>query len=419
MNQSPKQAITIWLINPYGPIPGEGWRPYRFELIGRALAEKGYTVVWWTSTFSHHFKRQRAGGWEDRALSANFTLRLVPSPAYKKNIGMGRGFRDLVFGFRTFLRGVNQRQPDLILFYESPFTFGLAGFWLGRWFRTKMIFDQVDLWPEIIETALSRTAKLVTRPVIALAYIVRAIMYRRLHGSVALAKPYLEVMHRHAPILQTFPSAVAYNGIDISSFRSRMSGSNVRIDVPLKKQGDVWAIFAGSLGDTYDIAAILEAARSLRWLSSLRFFIAGDGPLRASVTSFSTAVDNSNLHYLGKLNPETLIALYGYCDIGLCAYSSRSNVEMPDKIYDYTAAGLAVVNSLTGEVASLIDRKRFGVQYRAGDARDLAEKLMVLVKDASVLELMKKCSFEAGEEFDQSMHVGKIIQVVEDVLGSR
>ena len=37
---------TIWLVNPYGPIPGEGWRAYRFNLLGEALAKAGYNVVW-------------------------------------------------------------------------------------------------------------------------------------------------------------------------------------------------------------------------------------------------------------------------------------------------------------------------------------------------------------------------------------
>lgn len=52
--------MRFGLFNPYGPIPGEPWRPYCFTLLDEALASRGHEAVWWTSTFAHHDKRQRA-----------------------------------------------------------------------------------------------------------------------------------------------------------------------------------------------------------------------------------------------------------------------------------------------------------------------------------------------------------------------
>ena len=51
--------MKIILINPYGPLPNEGWRKYRNILFGETLAEDKHDVVWYTSKFSHHFKRNR------------------------------------------------------------------------------------------------------------------------------------------------------------------------------------------------------------------------------------------------------------------------------------------------------------------------------------------------------------------------
>jgi hypothetical protein len=39
----------IWLFNPYGPIPGEAWRDYRFTMIAETLAAEGHHVIWWTA----------------------------------------------------------------------------------------------------------------------------------------------------------------------------------------------------------------------------------------------------------------------------------------------------------------------------------------------------------------------------------
>lgn len=62
--------------------------------------------------------------------------------------------------------------------------------------------------------------------------------------------------------------------------------------------------------------------------------------------------------YLGKLKPESLSYLYNKSDVGLSIYTEISNVEMPDKFYDYTAAGLPVINSLKGEVGNIVKEKK-------------------------------------------------------------
>ena len=87
----------IWLINPYGPIEGENWREYSFNQFGKYLANKGFKTIWWTATFSHHFKRKRANGWKDINVSKYFTIRLVPTTSYKKNFGIGKIYKDFVF----------------------------------------------------------------------------------------------------------------------------------------------------------------------------------------------------------------------------------------------------------------------------------------------------------------------------------
>ena len=53
--------MKIWLLNPYGPLPDEGWRKYRNILLGEELASTGNEVTWFASRFSHHFKSFRKG----------------------------------------------------------------------------------------------------------------------------------------------------------------------------------------------------------------------------------------------------------------------------------------------------------------------------------------------------------------------
>ncbi|MBJ6801941.1 glycosyltransferase family 4 protein [Geomonas propionica] len=412
--------MQIWLINPYGPIPSESWRDYCFTMMADALAAAGHEVVWWTSNFSHHFKKFRSEGWQDVEVRPGVVLRLVPTTSYRKNIGLGRAVRDLVFGVRAYRRGRELPAPDCIIFSESPLTFGYAGYMLARHHNCPVIYHQMDLWPELIEKAFPNWMQPFMRLLFTPVYLNRKLIYGKLDAVLALARPYLDVPLTEAPVLRGRPNGIIYNGIDVAKFRESMRSLQLPAGMlPEKEPGEVRAVFAGSLGPSYDILALIKVAERLEGSTSkLRVVIAGDGPLRQEVERYVRDPNHTRLCYVGKLSPEMLAPLYRVCDIGLCAYSTASNVEMPDKIYDYTAAGLAVVNSLRGEVAEVIKEMGIGLQYRGGDVEDLLGKLTALAEDAPLRQEMAARSFEVGMRYDQHLQYGKLVDVVHQVCAA-
>jgi len=413
--------MQIWLVNPYGPIPSESWRDYSFTMMADALTAAGHDVVWWTSNFSHHFKKYRSSGWQDVDVNDRFVLRLVPTTAYKNNVGLGRVLRDLVFGIRAYQKGKSLPAPDCIIYSESPLTFGYAGYMLSRHHKCPVIYHQMDLWPELIERAFPAFLQPVLKVLFAPVYLNRKMIYGRLDAVLALAKPYLEVPLNEAPVLRSRPNQIIYNGIDVEKFRRSMTALALPEGLlPDKVPGEVRAVFAGSLGPSYDILTLLKVAERLEGSDSkLRIVIAGDGPLRKEVEAYVADPNHTRLYYVGKLPPELLAPLYNVCDIGLCAYSTRSNVEMPDKIYDYTAAGLAVVNSLRGEVGQVVKDNGIGLQYAGGDLEDLFLKLETIANDPGLRQAMAKKSFEAGMSYDQHVQYGKLVDVVQKVCLAR
>jgi glycosyltransferase involved in cell wall biosynthesis len=384
--------------------------------MSEALVCSGHDVIWWTSNFSHHFKKHRSSGWTDIQVKDCFKIRLVPTPGYKTNVSVRRIIRDAVFSYRTYLRGKELSAPDCIVYYESPLSFGYAGQKLAQFHGCPVVYDQMDLWPELIAQIFPQSVRPLAQFLFKPVYKSRRKIYERLDAAIGLAQPYLDVMLRDAPVLRSRPHEVIYNGVDVEAFHRIMKDTAVPESLRvLKEDGEVWAVFAGSLGPSYDIFTLLEVAEKIRSSKSkLRLVIAGDGPLRSQVEKFSEK-KYARLHYAGQLAPEKLIALYKGCDIGLCAYSAKSNVEMPDKIYDYTAAGLPVVNSLTGEVAKVINEKALGLQYRPGDSNDLLDKLERLVKDEPLRAQMAKNSFEVGMTYDRYIQYGKLVDMIEKV----
>ena len=392
--------MIIWLVNPYGPLPSEGWRDYSFITFGKTLAAAGHEVIWWTSNFSHHFKIHRSPGWRDDPIVDGFTVRLVPTPSYSKNVGVGRIWRDFVFAARTYDAGKKLPAPDAILFSENPLTMGYAGYALAKRHNAAAIFDQMDLWPELIVNAFPSWSRRIVNRIFWPVYLRRRWVFNRLDGVIALAQPYLRsVMNEIEAEKNSLPHQIIYNGIDVADFRKSMGGTLDKTISAVFDGDGINAVFAGSLGPSYDMLNLISVAQRLdAEKKSVRIFVAGDGPLRSEV--IAAASDLDNFTYLGVLPPTELPKIYKMCDIGLSCYTEKSNVEMPDKYYDYTAAGLAIVNSLTGEVSRWIETDQSGVQYTPGDADSLYTAIVSLAEDPAKLCAAKKASAESGLRYD-------------------
>ena len=163
---------------------------------------------------------------------------------------------------------------------------------------------------------------------------------------------------------------------------------------------------------------MMECARIFERMNDpIDILIAGSGPRSEDVREASEKC--KNLYYLGTLPPDELIPLYKNCHIGLCAYTKKSNVDMPDKFYDYTAAGLAIINSLTEEVAEKVEDTNIGLNYVASDADDLYNKIKTIIAKPESLEKMKDNSIVLSKEFDSEVQNKKLADLIKSILRNK
>ena len=406
---------TIWIVGAAGPIEGENWRDYRDNQFGKYLSQYGYDVVWWTSNFSHHFKKFRSKGWEDISVSPNFTIRLVPSTSYKKNFGIGRIISIIVFSYRAGKRMEKEKTPDVVL-GNSVLTKGHPVFSYAQKHKIKSILDQGDIWPEFIELGFGKFAKIVHllfKPI----YKARERNYYNASALIALGKNYLDFARGVASNGFDKPCALVYNGIDIDQFNemAQVSISSELSKMIDKKNNEILCVFAGTFGPSYDVTAMLQCAAKFDDEGrAVKFIFAGSGPRVPEVREMAEKHDN--IVFVGSLKPSELIPLYTMCDIGLCPYTEKSNVDMPDKFYDYTAAGLVVVNSLTQEVAERVEQSKVGFNYKASDVEDLYTKIDQIASDAELRETMKNNSKALGTEFDSKVQNRKLAVLIDQLM---
>jgi glycosyltransferase involved in cell wall biosynthesis len=148
--------------------------------------------------------------------------------------------------------------------------------------------------------------------------------------------------------------------------------------------------FAGGLERHHDLVTVINAAFMLqkRGLGDVQFVICGDGSYMPMLRDRARKLPN--VHLLGWVDAPTLQAVALRSVIGLCAYSRGALMSIGNKPYEYMAGGLAIVSSLPGELADLLEKYECGLSYRAGDAGSLAECLAKLLSAPRDLRRMRE-----------------------------
>ena len=389
------RPLTVWLVNPFDDIPGEDLPPLRYWTLARMLAGRGHDVTWWSSTWSHRRKAARTvplGIREDEG----FSVRLVATPPYAKNVSLARLRSHREFG-RNFERLANEaiasgqlERPDIILASLPPLESPEAAVRLARRLDATIVVDLMDVWPETFERLIPGPT-FIRKPLTSLFF---GGMHRRRRELLAAADGVSAATHSYAETVLRDTSAdvprhVCYVGAYLQEFAAPPRAIDPvpppggSVASPSVTFEPIQCVYTGSLGTGQDLDALGAAARALSGAGTRAVLhVAGTGPLEPMLRAAAASLRGScELRIHGLLPRADYVKLLGECDVGLVLVKPESLVAVPYKACDYAAAGLAIVNSLPGELAGLIATHDAGVPYVAGDGGSLARAISNLAAD--------------------------------------
>lgn len=408
--------MNIWLINPHDAILGEPWGYKHGMILAETLATRGHEVTYWASNFAHATKQFRCQGWGEIRTSSNIRITLVPTTPYTRHVSIERIKSLWVYYRRVWKRGQVEPRPDcLIVPMTSPFSDHMT-VKLSKRHGAVLITDFRDLWPEIFATVFPKGLRGLANVLLAPLYWSRRYVFRNSHAVTAVCQTYMDLACKIAPDLNNRPRAIIYStGVRLDDFRTMMHSTEHDAEIPTKKEGEIWAIYAGMLGNKYDVTTLMEAARILSQnpeARNIKIIVAGDGPLRQTLTEFIGQHGLENLVYMGVLGMSRLCRYYAKSDIGLCIYAPGSTVVIPAKAFDYYAAELPVVNSLKGEFAEYLNNQGIGVQYQPGDPGSLSSALLELASDPHRRVAMRCRLREIAPLFDRDRQYAQIFDLL-------
>lgn len=346
--------MTVWIVNPFDNLPGEGRRAQRYSLMAREFARAGHRVIFWSSAFSHADKCRRrtpGGGLLPEKMEAEgVEIRLLPTLAYRRNVGLKRILSHFLWArawARAAKREGRQNAPGLVISSSPPLLQSAAAIRLAKRFGATAVIDIQDAWPETF-------ARVLPKWLLAPLKVLAGRNYRAADKITAVADRYLELAR-----------AYGFKG----EAKRFYLGIGTEAEAVPRTQAEGRLVYAGSLGRSYDLKTVIEA---LAMRPGWTLDIAGSGEGEAGLGQLADSLGvPDRVRFHGYLGDAKLKALLRSCSIGIVPMSGDSFVGLPNKFADYANAGLAIASSLSGESADLLAESGAGVVYKCGDAGSL------------------------------------------------
>jgi glycosyltransferase involved in cell wall biosynthesis len=406
--------MIVWLVNPFDPLPGDPEQEGRYATLARLLTERGHKVVWWASSFSHRFKKpvnQQVIRAKCKAIGIK--VRFLSVPAYHRNVGIGRLWNHWLLA--THFRRVAETEstpPDVVIASLPPPMLARQAVRFTRKCAAKTIVDIQDLWPETFY-------RLAPKPVRPLLYAIlfpwhkaACKAYRAADALVGVADAYVNRAVEMAGPNKT--TACIPLGIDLVAFDAAVAAGVC--EEFTKPPGELWFVYAGSLNLSYDCLTVVRGfARAQKVLDRpTRLFVTSRGELRKDVERIIDTEGLKNVTLTGFIDFHHWAYLLTQCDVGFNSSSPEAMIYLPNKIFYYFAAGLAVLNTIGGQCSWIIREGNCGLDYKAGNVDSCARTIKQIVVSKQSLTPMQQNSRHLAEtRYDRRLLYPHYVHLIE------
>jgi glycosyltransferase involved in cell wall biosynthesis len=351
----PRRAVVI---APFFSGDNSASRP---RFVGSVLAElMPVDVV--TSDFDHSSKVKR----EHRSCSPFDQVIYLEARPYYSNTSASRLISHLLFSFKSAAYFRKNRRKYDIVYATTPLNvlawlvFTLAGA------KTKII-DVVDIWPDVLPFS----------PVVRKAFTPIFAVWKWFFKS-AVAKADIVMVVSDV----FFHEATRYAGSAASAKRFYIG--HERLVSAAAKQPIFTVAYVGNLGRLYDFDALLDVLSEGELQNRVQLFVIGKGDRQEWFINELKRRKIQYQYYDAVFDPARLAEILRSCHVGFNGYINTT-AAFSYKAATYFAAGLPIINSMTGDLQNLVTEYGLGKNYNGGDRKQLRDCLLRLMQSGTTV----------------------------------
>jgi len=332
------------------------------------LARKGHQVTIIASPVSYLTGKGRKSD-SDKHLKIEGIriLRTYTYPALHKSF-IHRAISFISFMVSSLIKGLSIRNVDIVWGTSPPIFQSLTAWMIARLKRKPFLLEIRDLWPAFaIQVGVLKNPLL-----IHLSLWLEKFLYRHADKIVVNSPGFIHyIQDKGARNIIMIP-----NGSDVDMFTPLDDGSNFRREHHIENQFIV--MYAGAHGISNDLEVILTAAKMLKDKKQIQFTLIGDGKEKPALMKVAKEQDLSNVMFIDPIAKDQMAVALAAADICIAILKPIElfKTTYPNKVFDYMAAGRAILLLIDGVIRKVVEEARCGIFIQPGNPQELASAIL-------------------------------------------
>lgn len=403
--------------------------------IAMTFARNGWETEVITTSFEHFEKRPR----DRRKILAQkypFQVTFIPSPSYRKNIDVRRAYSNgkTAVNLKGYLEH-HGKDFDVVYCTIPSNRIAAETVRFCQKNRIPVVIDIEDLWPEAMRMVIP--SKVLCRLLLGKVKKDADYVYRHADGIIGTSEDYTARAFQNRP--KDIPYCTVFVGCDLDSFDEGVRKYGPEIE---KKDGERWITYAGSLGESYGLFTLLEAAAILqkdtdtnhiehlncaehidcaKKKTNIRIKILGTGPMEKKLKAYAGRLGCRNVDFLGFRPYPEMAAYLAKSDIVVNSFRKNAPQSFVNKVGDYLASGRPMINMLENPLfQKLVKEEKIGLNIEAENPKALASSIEYLLKNP---KLCQEMSFRerrlAEDKFDRKKTYQEIVDFTDRVAEAK
>ncbi len=285
---------------------------------------------------------------------------------------------------------------DLIICESPPIFLGISALLLKYIKKVNLLFNVSDLWPRTIEElGLIKNKSLlnITKKLEESIYKNSDMISGQTKGIV------LDIRKR----IKRIPIQLYRNGYDFKNIQIEKN-SRWRRDNGYKDD-DVILMYGGIMGHSQGLDVILDAAKILKKITSIKFLLIGDGAKKECLIQKSEQLKLSNLKIIDSVNSDKYNLILNSVDIGIVHLLDLKIFEgaIPSKIFELMAYKIPIIMGINGESKELFyDEGKCVIYFQPENADSLANAIHKYFDNKRELNIIAKKGYAfCRDKFDR------------------
>jgi glycosyltransferase involved in cell wall biosynthesis len=352
---------------------------FHINAVARSLKAQGIEVTVLTGKPNYPegkiFEGYKAMGIQRQEYSGIEVIR-IPLRPRSKNSGKGLALNYLSFVISGYLfapYALRSGKFDAIFVYApSPLLQALPAIYISWLKRAPLVLWVQDIWPD----ALVATGFIKSKLILGMVGLAVRYIYRRSDSILIQSegfRPSVERWRKNKEGIRFFP-----NSVQATSPKPTKHIVNVQIAEEVAESFSV--LFAGNIGTAQSCETIIEAAKLLRSVPAIKFYLIGGGSMAESISQSIADSRLENVTMIDRMPAEDMPFVFASASILLLTLRDDPALSstIPNKLQHYLAAGKPVIACCNGEAASIVAKANAGFVCPAENTSALADVVLKL-----------------------------------------